>query len=141
MVHKCLRQNSENVPVLETLEQKHAILKTFLKAITSYEIMPRGRPVGSGIRQNIVEILYFLEKGYGYDIYRAYRELFTPVTMRSIYYHLRKGLQTNEFEVAEVRQEQGEYSWGAVVTKTYYKLGKAAKPTIKPEVKAYFDKK
>ncbi|MDO8481365.1 MAG: hypothetical protein Q7S65_06180 [Nanoarchaeota archaeon] len=102
--------------------------------------MPRGRPAKSIIRQNIVEILYFMEKGYGYDISRVYRKLFTPVTVRSIYYHLKKGLATGEFEVAEVKQEQGEYSWGPSVTKTYYKLGKSAKPMIVAEVKAHFGK-
>ena len=47
--------------------------------------MPRGRPIKSAIRQNVVEILYFLKKGYGYDIYKAYRDIFPAVTMRSIY--------------------------------------------------------
>ena len=103
--------------------------------------MPRGRPVKSTIRQNIVEILYFLGKGYGYDIYKAYRDLFSPVTMRSIYYHLNKGVETEEFKVAEVKKEQGNYSWGNTVTKTYYSLGPKAKPTMLKQVKEYFDKK
>lgn len=103
--------------------------------------MSRGRPVGSGIRQNIVEILHFMGKGYGYDICKAYRDIFPAVTMRSIYYHLNKGLQTEEFKIAEVKKEEGNYSWGSVVTKTYYALGPKAKPSIKAEVKAYFDKK
>ena len=102
--------------------------------------MPRGRPAKSLIRQNIVEILYVMEKGYGYDISRAYKKLFAPVTVRSIYYHLRKGLQTGEFEVAEVKQEQCKYSWGPSVTKTYYKLGKGAKAVMLPEVRAHFQK-
>ena len=33
--------------------------------------MARGRPVKSLIRQNVVEILYIMGKGYGYDIYKA----------------------------------------------------------------------
>lgn len=103
--------------------------------------MGRGRPVKSAIRQNIVEILYFLGKGYGYDIYKTYRDIFTPVTMRSIYYHLNKGIETEEFKIAEVKKEQGNYSWGNTVTKTYYSLGSKAKPTMNEEVKKYFDKK
>jgi hypothetical protein len=103
--------------------------------------MARGRPVGSAIRQNIIEILHFMGKGYGYDIYKAYRDLFSPVTMRSIYYHLNKGVDTGEFKIAEVKKEEGKYSWGSSVTKTYYSLGPKAKPAVKNEVKAYFDKK
>ncbi len=103
--------------------------------------MTRGRPVKSQIRQNVVEILYFLGKGYGYDIYKAYRDIFTPVTMRSIYYHLNKGIQTEEFKIAEVKKEEGDFSWGTVVTKTYYALGPKAKAAGKQEVKEYFDKK
>lgn len=103
--------------------------------------MGRGRPVKSIIRQNVVEILYFLKKGYGYGIYKAYREIFPVVTMRSIYYHLNKGVETEEFKVAEVKKEQGNYSWGSTVTKTYYSLGPEAKPIMKKEVKDYFDKR
>jgi hypothetical protein len=103
--------------------------------------MTRGRPVQSAIRQNIVELLYFLGKGYGYDIYKAYRDVFPTVTMRSIYYHLNKGIETEEFKIAEIKKEEGNYSWGTVVTKTYYALGAKAKPSMKQEVKEYFDKK
>lgn len=103
--------------------------------------MPRGRPVKSGIRQNIIEILHFMGKGYGYGIYKTYRDIFPAVTMRSIYYHLKKGVDLEEFKIAEVKKEQGDYSWGNVVTKTYYALGSKANPAIKAEVKAYFDKK
>ena len=103
--------------------------------------MPRGRPVKSQIRQNIVEIIYFMKEGYGYEIYKAYRDIFPSVTMRSIYYHLNKGVETEEFKIAGVKKEQGEYSWGNTVTKTYYALGPKAKPSMKEEVKAYFDKR
>jgi hypothetical protein len=103
--------------------------------------MTRGRPVKSAIRQNIVEILNFMGKGYGYDIYKAYRDIFPAVTMRSIYYHLNKGIETEEFKIAEVKKEEGNYSWGNTVTKTYYSLGTKAKPAINQQVKEYFDKK
>ncbi|MBW2971587.1 hypothetical protein KY359_00995 [Candidatus Woesearchaeota archaeon] len=53
--------------------------------------LKRGRPVKSAIRQNIVEILYFMGEGYAYDVYKQYLELFPAVTMRSVYYHLKKG--------------------------------------------------
>lgn len=91
--------------------------------------MERGRPVASQIRQNIVEILYFLNKGYGYDIYKVYRSIFPKVTLRSIYYHLKKGEQLGEFKVNKIQEEKGDYSWGSSVEKIYYTLGENAKPT------------
>ena len=103
--------------------------------------MPRGRPVQSAIRQNIVEILYFLKKGYGYDIYKAYIAIFPKVTMRSIYYHLKKGTALGEFKVYKIEKEQGDYSWGSEAEKVYYSLGENAKPKIDKRVKEYFSKK
>ncbi|MBW2965401.1 hypothetical protein KY363_08140 [Candidatus Woesearchaeota archaeon] len=103
--------------------------------------MKRGRPTKSVIRQNIVELLYFLGDGYAYDIYKHYVELFPQVTMRSVYYHLKKGVATNEFVVKDVKKEKGEYSWGGEAEKIYYGLGPSAAPQMLPTVKTYFDKK
>lgn len=102
--------------------------------------MARGRPIGSEIRQNIIEILFFMKRGYGYDIYKAYRSIFPKATMRVIYYHLKKGLDTEEFAVDKIEKEQGDYSWGGEAEKVYYKLGPRAKPAIHPHVKQFFDK-
>jgi hypothetical protein len=103
--------------------------------------MARGRPTRSQIRQNIVELLYFLEEGYAYNIYNVYVELFPAVTMRSVYYHLRKGVDTREFVVKAIKKEKGEYSWGSEAEKTYYALGPGAAPKIIVRVKEYFEKK
>lgn len=103
--------------------------------------MARGRPAKSEIRQNIIEILFFIKKGYGYDIYKIYRDIFAPVTMRSIYYHLRKGLQLEEFKIEKIEKEKGDYSWGGEAEKIYYSLGPNAKPTGNERVKEYLDKK
>ena len=103
--------------------------------------MKRGRPTKSNIRQNIVEILFFMKKGYGYDIYKAYVELFPKVTLRVIYYHLKKGVALGEFAVKEIKQEKGEYSWGANAEKIYYGLGPEARPAGLQRVKKYFEKK
>lgn len=100
----------------------------------------RGRPTYSKVRQNIVEILYFMGEGYGYQIYKVYKDLFPAVTLRVIYYHLRKGQEIGEFEVAEVKKTKGDYSWGGEAEKIYYKLGPKAKPSLDPAVKGYFDK-
>jgi len=103
--------------------------------------MKRGRPIGSLIRQNIIEILYFMKKATGYDIHKAYKEIFPKVTLRVIYYHLKKGISLEEFKVSKIEKEKGEYSWGDEVEKTYYVLGAKAKPTMDERVKNYFEKK
>ncbi len=102
--------------------------------------MGRGRPVKSAIRQNIVEILNVKGDMYGYDIYRVYREIFPSITLRSIYYHLKKGVSTGEFIVKEVRKEKGNFSWGGETEKTYYALGPKAMPKGDNNVKDFFKK-
>src|SRR3989338_5898439 len=102
--------------------------------------MPKGRPVKSEIRQNIVEILYFMKQGYGYEIYKAYVKIFPKVTMRSIYYHLKKGAALHEFKVSKIEKEKGDISWGPEAEKIYYSLGEAAKPIGNKKVKEHFDK-
>ena len=99
----------------------------------------RGRPSQSQIRQNIVEILYFLGKGYGYQISKIYNEIFVKVSQRSVYYHLRKGLDLKEIELNKIEQEQGEFSWGTTAEKIYYSLGKRAKPKGELRVKKFLD--
>ncbi len=99
--------------------------------------MPKGRPAKSEIRQNIIEILHYLQQGYGYQIARMYNEIFPTVTQRSVYYHLRKGVQLKQIRVHKVESEQGEYSWGPMVEKVYYTLGKEADPKGQERVKRF----
>ena len=101
----------------------------------------RGRPIGSNIRQNLVEILYYKKKAYGYDLYKDYCELFPEVTLRVIYYHLKKGIILREFKLEEVKMEKGSYSWGGEAEKKYYKLGENASPKADKKVKLFFEKK
>ena len=103
--------------------------------------MNRGRPIQSKIRQNIVEILYFMKSAYGYEIYKVYIEIFPAVTMRSIYYHLKKGLELKEFKISKIKSEKGDYSWGLEAEKIYYSLDTKARPQINKKVKKYFDSK
>ena len=103
--------------------------------------MPKGRPVRSEIRQNIIEMLFFMKEGYGYDIYRNYIAIFPKVTMRSIYYHLKKGISLGEFKISKVEKEKGDYSWGPEAEKTYYSLGENAKPLGNDKAKEHFEKK
>ncbi|MBU0471657.1 MAG: hypothetical protein KKF89_03880 [Nanoarchaeota archaeon] len=103
--------------------------------------MSLGRPIGSEIRQNIVEILHFMKKGYGYEIHKAYLDLFPKASQRVIYYHLKKGVLLKEFSVQEVKKEKGEYSWGETAEKVYYALGSNASPRLMKKVKDYFSNK
>ena len=93
----------------------------------------------SQIRQNVIEILYFLGKAYGYDIYKVYKVVYPRVTLRSIYYHLHKGVQLGEFKVEKIEKEKGNYSWGGEAEKIYYALGPNAKPMVDQQVKEYLD--
>ncbi|MEK6942902.1 MAG: hypothetical protein AABX00_02460 [Nanoarchaeota archaeon] len=101
--------------------------------------MKKGRPVKSEIRQNVVEILHFIKKAYGYEIYKIYVAIFPKVTLRSIYYHLRKGVSLGEFEINKVEKTKGDYSWGTEAEKIYYALGPNAKPAINDRVKEYVE--
>ena len=102
--------------------------------------MARGRPTKSVIRQNIVEILHYLEEGYGYQIAKLYNEIFPEVTQRSIYYQLRKGIDTKEIAVHKIEREEGSFSWGPVVEKVYYSIGSEANPKGEKRVKKYLRK-
>jgi len=102
--------------------------------------MRRGRPVKSQIRQNVVEILNYLGKSYGYQISKVYNEIFPQATQRVIYYHLQKGIQTKEIMVHKIEQEQGTFSWGSVVEKKYYTLGSKAKPRGDGRVEDFLQK-
>ena len=100
-----------------------------------------GRLPSSPIRQNIVEILHFLKEGYGYDIYKIYKEVFPHCTQKSIYYHLRKGVETKEFKISRIEKEKGEFSWGPEAEKIYYVLGENAKPKGDVRVKEFLEKR
>ena len=103
--------------------------------------MARGRPVKSQIRQNIIELLFFLKEGYGYDIYRQYKEIFPLVSMRVIYYHLKKGADLGEFKVNKIIKENGNFSWGSEAEKIYYSLGKEAQPIGNERAKEVVDRR
>jgi hypothetical protein len=102
--------------------------------------MPRGRPPVSQIRTNIIELLAVLGEGYGYQLSQIYNQVFPACTMRSVHYHLKKGLATKEFKVARVAKEEGEFSWGQHTDKIYYALGDNAKPTMDKRVAEFLSK-
>lgn len=99
----------------------------------------RGRPLGSKVRRNIIDLLYHLGEAYGYQIHKAYKELFSPVTLRTVYYHLKKGVELGIIEVAEIEEERGEYSWGDSAEKTYYRLTDQADPQPQEEIQEFIN--
>lgn len=102
--------------------------------------MPRGRPTRSAIRENIVELVYWLHKAYGYEIHKWYNKIFPKCTIRVVYYHLRKGTSLGEFKVEKVQVEKGDYSWGQTAEKTYYSLGENAHPKADVHVREALEK-
>ncbi|HIJ98017.1 TPA: hypothetical protein H1012_04235 [archaeon] len=82
----------------------------------------RGRPVKSLIRDRMKEILAVLGSSYGYEIYKVYTAAFSKITLRSMYYHLNKGVEIGEFNLVGVREEKGSYTWGDKTTRRYYSL-------------------
>jgi len=101
--------------------------------------MKRGRPVGSNIRQHVVDILYYLGEGYGYQVHKIYRQAYGDCTREVIYYHLKKGISTGEIIESRIKKEEGDFSWGTVVEKIYYKLGPQANPTMDENAHAAVD--
>jgi hypothetical protein len=103
-------------------------MENYIKVCYADAIMKRGRPMYSEVRQNMVEIVATLKRAYGYEIYTFYKRIFPPVTLRLMYYHLRKGVSIGEFKVHKVKVEKGDYSWGGAAEKIYYSLGPNAQP-------------
>jgi DNA-binding PadR family transcriptional regulator len=80
----------------------------------------QGRPLGSNVRNNIITLLSTNGPMHGYELYRVYSELYPPVSMRLIYYHLKKGVLTGELVVHKIEKKKGEYSWGSEVQNIVY---------------------
>jgi hypothetical protein len=83
----------------------------------------KGRPVGSIIRNRIAAILEQSGTGYGYEIFKLYKDLFGKIHIRTIYYNLKKGIEKEEIIILRVENEVGKYSWGNEVQKIYYIIG------------------
>ncbi|MFC1648165.1 hypothetical protein ACFL1B_01770 [Nanoarchaeota archaeon] len=98
----------------------------------------RGRPLGSEVRQNVIDVLAHMGKAYGYQIHKVYKDLFPPVTLRTIYYHLQKGITLDLFKVEKIKESGGDYSWGTTAEKTYYSLTAKANPRQTKALKEYF---
>ena len=89
--------------------------------------MGRGRPTRSVIRDRMQQIVDALGVTYGYEIFKVYTDAFSPIALRSMYYHLNKGIGLDEFVIVGVKQEKGDFTWGDVSIRKYYVLGPSAK--------------
>jgi hypothetical protein len=102
-----------------------------------------GRPVGSEIRQKLIEILFYVKADYGYSLHKLFEYCFYSCTREVVYYHLKKGVSTGEIAIKEVKIESGNYSWGPQARKIMYELGDSAKPMglpIKDKIEEYKEK-
>lgn len=94
-----------------------------------------GRKPSSQIRDNLVELLFHLKEAYGYSLYKNYKKVFPErISMRSVYYHLSKGADLNIFNIKEVQEVKGNYSWGTGTKRVIFVLGPEAKPRQSKEV-------
>lgn len=100
----------------------------------------RGRKVGSVIRDRLVELLFYVGEGYGYELYKKYVKVWGKVSMRSIYYHLRKGAELEIFKVKETKEAKGDYSWGVRAKRVIYTLGPNANPVGDKKVEEKLEK-
>ena len=88
----------------------------------------RGRLPGSQIRDNMIEILAIVNPIHGYDIYKHYKKKYGAASLRSIYYHLKKGTELGVFESKGIQKIEGDFSWGSGVERKVFALGPNAKP-------------
>lgn len=94
----------------------------------------RGRKPKSEIRQNIINILYIIGKAHAYEIAKIYNKIFPKVSVRVIYYHLKKGVSLGEFIIEDIKINKADYSWGDSAERIYYSLGEKANPKIEKEL-------
>ncbi len=87
----------------------------------------KGRPAGSFTRENILKIVAALGISYGYEIYKIYREFFGRITLRNVYYNLRKGVELLQLAEVGAQEILGNFTWGRVVERKYYILGPLSK--------------
>ncbi len=100
----------------------------------------RGRPPKSIIRERMREILAVLGTSYGYEIYKVYTAAFSQTTIRSMYYHLNKGVELGEFNLVGVREEKGSYTWGDRTTRRYYNLKKGVEGKLNEDLEEIIKK-
>ncbi len=97
--------------------------------------MKRGRPNKSIVRERMQQIVDAIGVTYGYEIFKVYAAAFSPIDIRSMYYHLRKGVALDEFALVGVKEEKGAFTWGDISIRRYYVLGPEAKERATEELR------
>jgi DNA-binding PadR family transcriptional regulator len=87
----------------------------------------RGRPLKTEIREKIASILMHSGQSYGYEIYKSYLKVFGKISLRNLYYNIKKGLELGEFIISDIKREVGAFTWGAESQRIYYTMGPYAK--------------
>ncbi len=72
------------------------------------------------------EIISIVSRGEttGYDIYKEIKDKYKDVNPRLIYYYLKVGVDRGLLSYNE-KTETGNYSWGEITKKKYYKLNQS----------------
>lgn len=84
----------------------------------------QGRPIGSNVRTHIIHLLSKEGPMHGYELYQKYITHYPQVSMRLIYYHLKKGVSTGELKIHKIEKKKGEFSWGNEVQHITYAVNK-----------------
>lgn len=84
----------------------------------------QGRPIGSNVRTNIINLLSKEGPMHGYELYQKYLTYYSQVSMRLIYYHLKKGVSLGELKIHKIEKKKGEFSWGSEVQHITYAVNK-----------------
>jgi len=87
-------------------------------------VKKQGRPIGSNVRTNIINLLSKEGPMHGYQIYQEYIKYYPKVSMRLIYYHLKKGVSLEELKIHKIEKKKGEFSWGNEVQNILYAVNK-----------------
>jgi len=90
-------------------------------AIMEFPLNKINLVVKNSVRSKIADIL---KEGpaYGYQIYKKYKARHGAISIRLIYYHLKKGEKDGLFEVTDFEEVVGDFSWGTSSKHKYYKL-------------------
>ena len=80
------------------------------------------RPIGSKVRERIINILKENGPLWGYEIYKKYVKKYGKITRKNIYYNLKKGVELGEIKLVDIKHEEGSYSWGNSAEKKYYDI-------------------
>ena len=100
----------------------------------------KGRPPSSEVRKNLIDLLYISGPLHCYEIAKHYNKIFSKVTQRLIYYHLKKGVEYEIIKIKGVEKVDSGYSWGPQAERILYELTSKANPSVNDAVKEYFDK-